>query len=160
VDGIREWSHPEERATPVSRRTHIAFSLILTVAFFACSCSSENVARYPAVRQPLGQRQALHPGLWRGQVGMTLIDFRIDQVLPAAVAVRVSGTVLRLANQPKPASALDTYFYDRPRTCKLTADGRSFDCTRYVDMHIDNGLLCGVYQAPNEALRPCLQPVP
>lgn len=90
---------------------------------------------------------------------MTLIDFRIDQVLPAAVAVRVSGTTLRLANQPKPASVLDTYFYDRPRTCKLTADGRSFDCTRYTDMHIDNGLLCGVYQAPSAVLRPCLQPV-
>ena len=90
---------------------------------------------------------------------MTSVDFVVDQVSPATVSVRVSGTVLRQANRSLQTSGIDNYFYDRPRTCKRTADGRSFDCTRYTDMHIDNGFLCGVYEAPEQVYRPCLDPV-
>jgi hypothetical protein len=68
--------------------------------------------------------------------------------------------VLRQANnRSMAASGLDNFFYDRPRACKRTADRKSFDCTRYTDMHIDNGMLCGVYDAPDAVYRPCLQPV-
>jgi hypothetical protein len=124
------------------------------------ACSSQQSAQYPPGRRPLGAREALHPGHWRGPIGMTDVDFRIEQVAPAAVSVRVSGTVLHQANRSYDASSPDNYFYDRPRSCKITADRRSFDCTRYTDMHIDNGLLCGVYAAPGQVYRPCLQPAP
>ena len=124
------------------------------------SCSSATDPQYPPARHPHGVREALHPGHWRGPVNMTEVDFHIDQVLPTAVAVHVSGTVLHQANRSYDASSPNNYFYDRPRSCKRTADGRSFDCTRYVDMHIDNGLLCGVYVAPDQVFRPCFQPVP
>jgi hypothetical protein len=105
-------------------------------------------------------REALHPGHWRGQIGATEVDYVIQQVAPAAVSVRVSGTVLQQANRSLQTSSVDNYFYDRPRSCKRTGDGKSFDCTRYTDMHIDNGLLCGVYQTPEQVYRPCLDPVP
>lgn len=125
-----------------------------------CSCSSQQSAPYPQARQPVGVREALHPGHWRGPIGMTEVDFRIDQVAPASVSVHVSGTVLHQANRSYDTSSPDNYFYDRPRSCRITADHRSFDCTRYTDMHIDNGLLCGVYAAPGQVYRPCLQPAP
>jgi hypothetical protein len=125
-----------------------------------CSCSSQQSAQYPQARRPVGVREALHPGHWRGPIGMTEVDFRIDQVAPASVSVHVSGTVLHQANRSYDTSSPDNYFYDRPRSCRITADHRSFDCTRYTDMHIDNGLLCGVYAAPGQVYRPCLQPVP
>ncbi|MBV9554860.1 MAG: hypothetical protein JO032_18930 [Alphaproteobacteria bacterium] len=128
-------------------------------ALFLVSCTDEESSRYPAPRRPFGVREALHPGHWRGQIGTTEVDFTIDRVMPGAVAVRVSGTVLRQANRSLQASSVDNYFYDRPRTCKTLADGRSFDCTRYSGMHIDNGLLCGVYATPQEVYRPCLEPV-
>ena len=134
--------------------------LIAAAALLVCSCSSEPVRRYPAAPKPLGAREMLHPGHWRGTVGMTAVDFYIDQVSAAAVSVHVSGTVLRQANKSYETSGVQNYFYDRPRTCKRTSDGRSFDCTRYTDMHIDNGLLCGVYEAPDQVIRPCLEPVP
>jgi hypothetical protein len=102
----------------------------------------------------------LHAGHWRGAIGMTQVDFVVDQVSPAAVSVRVSGTVLHQANRSYDKSSLENYFYDRPRSCKRAADGRSFNCTRYTDMHIDNGLLCGVYEAPGQIYRPCLDPAP
>ena len=91
---------------------------------------------------------------------MTEVDYIVDQVTPTTVVVKVSGTVLHQANRSYDASSPNNYFYDRPRNCKRTADGRSFDCTRYTDMHIDNGLLCGVYAAPDQVYRPCLDPVP
>ncbi|HEU0215425.1 MAG TPA: hypothetical protein VFQ90_02120 [Stellaceae bacterium] len=151
--------HCEERAPRASRRTRLPKFLLLVAALFACACSSDDGPQYPAARRPLGMREALHAGHWRGQVGMTEVDFVIDQVAPTSVSVRVSGTVLRQANRSLQTSSLDNYFYDRPRTCKRTADGKAFDCTRYTDMHIDNGLLCGVYQAPGQVYRPCLEPV-
>jgi hypothetical protein len=136
----------------------MALKFMVLVALFITSCSPEP-AHYPPVRRPLGVREPLHQGHWRGQVAMTLVDFYIDQVSPTAVSVHVSGTVLRQANRSLQTSGVENYFYDRPRTCKRTADGKSFDCTRYTDMHIDNGLLCGVYEAPGQVYRPCLEPV-
>ncbi|HZK90123.1 MAG TPA: hypothetical protein VFC56_08265 [Stellaceae bacterium] len=133
--------------------------IALAATLLVSSCSPEP-ARYPAARRPLGVREALHPGHWRGPVNMTEVDFFIDRVLPAAVAVHVSGTVQRQGNRSLETSSLQNYFYDRPRTCKRIAGGTSFDCTRYTDMHIDNGLLCGVYQAPDQVVRPCFEPVP
>jgi hypothetical protein len=132
----------------------------MTAAGVLGACSSEQTMHYPPGRQPLGVREALHAGHWRGQVGMTEVDYMIEQVTPATVLVKVSGTVLHQANRSYDASSTQNYFYDRPRSCKITADRRSFDCTRYVDMHIDNGLLCGVYEAPDQVYRPCLDPVP
>jgi hypothetical protein len=137
-----------------------AAGVLVAAALFLTSCSPEPGPRYPAARQPTGVREALHPGHWRGPVAQTEVDFFIDQVLPASVAIHVSGQVLRQANRSYQGSSLDSYFYDRPRTCKRTADGKSFDCTRYTDMHIDNGLLCGVYEAPGQVIRLCLEPVP
>jgi hypothetical protein len=151
--------HPEERAPHAPQRKPLPKILLLVAALLACSCSSDDGPHYAAARRPLGMRETLHTGHWRGQVGMTEVDYVIDQVAPTSVSVRVSGTVLRQANRSLQASSVDNYFYDRPRTCKRTADGKAFDCTRYTDMHIDNGLLCGVYQAPEQLYRPCLEPV-
>ncbi|HML10542.1 MAG TPA: hypothetical protein VK432_06760 [Stellaceae bacterium] len=137
-----------------------ALSLLLAAALFVGSCSPEPQRQYVLARHPVGAREPLHPGHWRGPVGMTQVDYIIDQVTPLAVTVRVSGTVLHQVNRSYDESSPQNYFYDRPRTCKRTADGRSFDCTRYTDMHIDNGLLCGVYAAPDQVYRPCLDPVP
>jgi hypothetical protein len=141
----------------VGRKSFLLF--VMSAALLLASCSEEEPVRYAAARRPLGVREALHPGHWRGQVGMTEVDFVIDKVESATVAVRVSGTVLRQANRSLQTSSVDNYFYDRPRSCKRAADGKSFDCTRYTGMHIDNGLLCGVYEAPGQVYRPCLDPV-
>jgi hypothetical protein len=133
--------------------------LILATALLS-ACSSEPQRSYPQARQPLGLREALRPGHWRGPIGQTEVDYMIEQVAPATVTVKVSGTVLHQANKSYDSSSLQNYFYDRPRVCKRTNDGRAFDCTRYTDMHIDNGLLCGVYTTPDQVYRPCLEPVP
>jgi hypothetical protein len=137
----------------------ITTALLMIAALFLISCSSDERS-YPPVRKPTGVRETLRPGHWRGPVASTQVDYFIDQVSPGTVAVRVSGTVLRQANRSLQTSDVDNYFYDRPRTCKRTSDGRAFDCTRYTDMHIDNGLLCGVYAAPDRIYRPCLEPAP
>jgi hypothetical protein len=152
-------AHPEERAKRAPRRTHAASALLFSGAALLCACTPDR-PQYPAVRHPTGARETLHPGHWRGAVGATAVDYYIDQVTPLAVSVRVSGTVLHQANRSYDKSSPDNYFYDRPRSCKRTADGRAFDCTRYTDMHIDNGLLCGVYAAPDQVYRPCLEPAP
>jgi hypothetical protein len=137
----------------------LATTLLGGAVLLLSNCSPEPARNYPAARQPTGVREALHTGHWRGVVGNTAVDYQIEQVNPTAVSVRVSGTVLRQANKSLETSGVDNYFYDRPRSCKLTADRRTFDCTRYTDMHIDNGLLCGVYEAPDHVYRPCLEPV-
>ena len=136
-----------------------AGAVVVLAALLVCSCAPEP-PQYPPPRRPLGVREPLRTGHWRGPVGMTEVDYSIDQVTPTTVTVRVSGTVLRQANRSLETSGVENYFYDRPRTCKRIADGKSFDCTRYTDMHIDNGLLCGVYEAPDQVIRPCLEPVP
>src|SRR5580698_5959101 len=142
-------------------KTKAAASLLLAAALSVAACSADQAARqYPQPRRPSGVKEALHPGHWRGPVGITEVDYVIEQVTPTTVVVKVSGTVLHQANRSYDASSMQNYFYDRPRSCKITADRRSFDCTRYVDMHIDNGLLCGVYTAPDQVYRPCLEPVP
>lgn len=143
----------------MANRVCAALAALFTAAIVVSSCSPD-APRYAAARRPLGVREALHPGHWRGPVNMTEVDFYIDRVLPGAVAIHVSGTVLRQANRSLASSGVDNYFYDRPRSCKLTADGRTFDCTRYTDMHIDNGLLCGIYAAPGQVFRPCFEPAP
>jgi hypothetical protein len=141
-------------------KTKVVASVLLVAALSIAACSSDTQRHYPRARHPIGDREPLHPGHWRGPVGMTEVDYIIDQVTPLAVTVRVSGVVLHQANRSYDTSSTQNYFYDRPRSCKRTADGRSFDCTRYTDMHIDNGLLCGVYEAPDQVYRPCLEPVP
>jgi len=131
----------------------------LTAALLLCACTAEPVA-YPQARKPTGVREPLRTGHWGGLIGQTQVDFVVQQVADRTVTVRVSGTVLRQANnRSMAASGLDNFFYDRPRSCKRTSDGKSFDCTRYTDMHIDSGMLCGVYDAPEAIYRPCLQPV-
>ena len=152
--------HPEERAKPASRRTHVVGKVLTALLLLTAACTPEEAPHYPAARRPLGTREALHPGHWRGPIGGTQVDYAIEQVAATTVAVRVSGTVLRQANRSYDSSSLQNYFYDRPRTCKRTSDGKTFDCGRYTDMHIDNGLLCGVYAAPDQVYRPCLDPVP
>ena len=102
--------------------------------------------------------EPLRQGHWRGPVNMTEVDFYVDRVSPTTVSIHVSGTVLHQANRSYASSDAQNYFYDRPRTCKRIAAGRAFDCTRYTDMHIDNGLLCGVYEAPDQVYRLCLDP--
>ena len=136
---------------------HVA--LLFGVAATVLGACSDDERHYPAVRHPTGVREALRAGHWRGPVATTEVDYFVDQVSPRTVSVHVSGTVLRQANRSLQTSSVDNYFYDRPRTCKRLADGRSFDCTRYTDMHIDNGLLCGVYEAPDRVYRLCLEPV-
>jgi len=131
----------------------------MAVALLISACTPKP-AHYPPVHGPLGVKEPLRPGHWRGPVGMTEVDFAIDHVSPTTVSVHVSGTVLHQANRSLETSSVQNYFYDRPRICKITADGRAFDCTRYTDMHIDNGLLCGTYEAPEQTYRPCLEPVP
>jgi hypothetical protein len=160
--------HPEKRPQGASRRTRdrrkstvrTAATTFLTLAALLLGACSPEPAHYPAVRRPLGVREVLHPGHWRGPVGLTEVAFAIDQVSTTTVSVHVSGTVLHQANRSLETSSVQNYFYDRPRTCKITADARSFDCTRYTDMHIDNGLLCGTYEAPEQSYQPCLEPVP
>jgi hypothetical protein len=156
---LNDGPHPGERPKSASRRTQLALLLVMAAVMLG-ACSSEETAQYSPARRALGVREVLHAGHWRGQVGMTEVDYVIEQVSPTAVLVKVSGTVLHQANRSYDKSSPDNYFYDRPRTCKIAAGGRSFDCTRYVDMHIDNGLLCGVYEAPDQVYRPCLDPVP
>ena len=137
----------------------VGAGLLLGTALCVASCSSKPQYHYPQARHPTGERQPLHTGRWRGAVGNTEVDYAIEQVTPSAVSVRVSGTVLHQANRSYNPSSPDNYFYDRPRSCKRVGD-RAFDCTRYTGMHIDNGLLCGFYQAPDQTYRPCLEPVP
>jgi hypothetical protein len=143
----------------MSNKLGTASTALLVVVLLISSCTPQS-PHYPPARKPLGVREALRTGHWRGPINMTEVDFYIDQVAATTVAVHVSGTVLRQANKSLETSGVQNYFYDRPRTCKIIADGRSFDCTRYTDMHIDNGLLCGVYAAPDQVVRPCLEPVP
>lgn len=143
----------------MSKNPVLVLVALIVAATFIAACSSEPTRRYPPVRHPTGAREPLHTGHWRGPVGTTEVDYTIEQVSPTTVLVKVSGTVLHQANRSYDNSGLQNYFYDRPRSCKRVGD-RAFDCTRYTDMHIDDGLLCGVYAAPDQVYRPCLEPIP
>jgi hypothetical protein len=130
----------------------IAGLLMIGALLLMSSCEPEPVQTRPG--GPTGTRQTLHPGDWQGAMGGTMIDFRIDQVTPGQVSVRISGTVI----QPV-AKGVDSYFYDRPKLCPKRADGFSFDCPHYSDMRNDNGLLCGTYTLNSLVYHPCFAPV-
>ena len=100
----------------------------------------------------------MRPGYWQGTVGETLVDFHIDQVSPKQVFIRISGNMLRPYPREMEKLGYQSYFYDRPTTCQITADGYSFECRRYKDMHIDNNFLCGSYTLSNQTYHPCLAP--
>ena len=131
--------------------------LLAAVTLLLCSCDTPGPAGNPrAAPSPRGIRDPLREGHWRGAIGATMVDFAIDRVSDKEVSIRVSGTIIASANRSMDAQ--DNFFYDRPRTCKRNVYGASFNCTRYTDMHIDNGLLCGKYEAPSDKFDICLQP--
>jgi hypothetical protein len=132
-------------------------AILLATALLLCSCDTPGPEGNPgATLSPRGIRDPLREGHWRGVVGATVVDFYIDRVSDKEVAIHVAGTVVAQANRSMDAQ--DNFFYDRPRTCKRNTYGASFDCTRYTDMHVDNGLLCGAYKAPSDDFHICLQP--
>jgi hypothetical protein len=128
----------------------------LAAALLAVSCAPPPNPKPPS--GPIGIRQPLRPGYWQGTVGETLVDFRIDQVLPKQVFIRISGNLLRAYPKEMEKLGYQSYFYDRPTTCRINVDGYSFECRRYRDMHIDNNFLCGNYTLANQTYHPCLAP--
>jgi hypothetical protein len=130
----------------------------VVVAAALCSCAHP-APKQPVVRAPLGISQPLQQGHWRGMVGPTLVDFHIDRISPGDVSIHIYGAMPNQVNRSMETQHVPTSFVDHPRTCKIKDDDRSFDCNRYTDMHIDNGFLCGIYQAPSEVFQPCLEPV-
>jgi hypothetical protein len=131
---------------------------LLLAALSVCSCARHPPQQQAVPRTPLGIREALRPGHWRGQIGPTIVDFLIGSISPDEVAIQIYGSMPPQANRSMETQHVPTSFYDRPRTCRIDDDGRSFTCNRYSDMHIDNGFLCGNYEAPNETYHPCLPP--
>ncbi|HYM73147.1 MAG TPA: hypothetical protein VET89_09205 [Stellaceae bacterium] len=111
-----------------------------------------------ATLAPRGAREPLRTGHWRGAVGPTMVDFFVNGVAGADVAIRIYGSIMRQANRSMEKLDISNSFVDRPRTCKRSGDGKTFDCTRYADMHIDNSLLCGEYRSPGETFHFCLPP--
>jgi hypothetical protein len=108
------------------------------------------------MRAPNGSREPLQTGHWRGVVQSTLVDFYVDRLSAKDVAIHVNGGLINTTVKDSPEHPVA--FVDHPTTCKRNPDGRSFDCARYKDMHIDNGFLCGTYRLPGETLRPCFAP--
>jgi hypothetical protein len=140
-----------------TNRRKATAGLLMAVILLLCACETPGTGGNPsATLSPRGIRDPLREGHWRGVVGATMVDFTIDRVSDKEVAIHVAGNVVAQANRSMDAQ--DNFFYDRPRTCKRNTYGASFDCTRYTDMHIDNGLLCGTYEAPSNTLHICLQP--
>ena len=128
---------------------------LMLVALLLCACIAQAARITRRCADPSGSRSRCIRGIGAGRSGMTEVDFAIDQVSPTTVVgARLRHRAAPGEQEPARLRASQNYFYDRPRTCKRTADGRSFDCTRYTDMHIDNGLLCGVYEAPDQVYRP------
>jgi hypothetical protein len=132
-----------------------AAAMIAAASLLTCSCAQDDLPG--RVRAPTGSRLVLQSGHWRGPVRQTMVDFRVDSVAVDKVGIRVSGWLLdpTIKNSPEHP----TTFADRPTTCKRKPDGRSFDCARYTDMHIDNGFLCGVYTLRDDTSRICFPPV-
>jgi hypothetical protein len=132
-------------------------AFLLGTTLLLCSCDTPSLEGNPAATlSPRGVRDPLREGHWRGPMGSTLVDFYIDHVSEKEVGVHVAGSVALQANRSM--DDIQNFFFDRPRTCKTNTYGASFNCTRYTDMHIDNRLLCGTYEAPSETLHICLQP--
>ena len=131
--------------------------ILIAAALLLAACAPEQTTSAPT--KPLGIRQPLHTGLWRGEMGGTMVDFSVDRVAPAEVNVHISGQVIQpLPKQLRPPG-YQPYFYDRPKVCSIKYDRYTFDCPHYTDMHIDNGLLCGTYTLNASVYRPCFQPV-
>ena len=131
--------------------------LTATALLLLGACTDETKPQY--VAEPLGIRQPLHPGNWRGAMGGTMIYFNIDQVSSTAVNVHIAGEVMQPPPKELQPKGYQPYFYDRPKVCTIKYDRQTFDCPHYTDMHIDNGLLCGTYTLENLVYRPCFQPV-
>jgi len=131
--------------------------VLLAAALLLGACTEETKPTYTA--QPLGIRQPLHTGDWRGAMGGTMIDFHVDQVSSSEVNVHISGQVMQPLPKAMQEPGYQPYFYDRPKVCPIKYDRHTFDCPHYTDMHIDNGLLCGTYTLNDSVYRPCFQPV-
>jgi len=131
--------------------------VLIAVALLLAACNPEATPSGPA--GPLGIRQPLHTGLWRGPMGGTMVDFNIDQVSSSEVNVHISGQVVQPLPKAQQPAGYQPYFYDRPKICSIKYDRHTFDCPHYTDMHIDNGLLCGIYTLNSLVYRPCFQPV-
>jgi hypothetical protein len=137
------------------RARRLAVAACAATALLAASCApADNAGRNP---QPNGSREVLRTGHWRGAVQSTRVDFYVDRIAPGDVAIHVNGGLISTTLKDSPEHPIA--FTDRPTTCKRKPDGRSFDCLRYKDMHVDNGFLCGVYQLYGQTLRPCFAPV-
>jgi hypothetical protein len=121
--------------------------VLIAVTLLLAACNPESTPSGPA--GPLGIRQALHTGNWRGPMGGTMVDFNID----------ISGQVMQPLPKAMQPAGYQPYFYDRPKVCSIKYDRHTFDCPHYTDMHIDNGLLCGTYTLNSSIYRPCFQPV-
>ena len=135
----------------------MATKFLLAAALLVVSCAPPPPEKPPAA--PLGIREPLRPGYWQGAVGETMVDFHIDRVSPQQVSIHISGNMIRPYPKEMEKQGYQSYFYDRPTTCAVRADGHSFDCTRYKDMHIDNNFLCGNYSLYNQTYHPCLSPM-
>lgn len=132
-----------------------ALGLFVAVLLLVSACHPK--PGIPPVPQPNGSRLALAPGHWTGTMGETYVNFNIDRVTPTGVAININGGLSSPYARNTPGHPVT--FTDRPTTCKINPDGRSFDCLRYKDMHIDNGLLCGVYILRSEVYHPCFVPL-
>jgi len=131
--------------------------VLIAAAMLLGACTPEPNSSQPA--EPLGIRQPLHTGNWRGAMGGTMVDFHIDQVSSSDVNVHISGQVMQPLPKEMQSAGYQPYFYDRPKICSIKYDRHTFDCPHYTDMHIDNGLLCGTYTLNSSVYRPCFQPV-
>jgi len=131
----------------------------LVLALLSLAACAEPAAPPARPLGPTGAREALHAGYWQGAMGGTMVDFRVDRVLPGEVDVRISGNVINPPPKALQPPGYQSYFYDRPKVCTRRPDGRTFDCPHYADMHIDNGLLCGSYVLDSRVFQPCFQPV-
>lgn len=131
--------------------------VLIAAALLLGACTEETQTKY--VAEPLGVRQPLHAGEWKGPMGGTMVYFNIDQVSSAAVNVHIAGEVINPPPKSQQPRGYQPYFYDRPKVCSIKYDRRTFDCPHYTDMHLDNGLLCGTYTLESLVYRPCFKPV-
>jgi len=140
----------------MSTETRMAAGFLLALGLLICSCNREpNLPVAPP--QPNGGRLPLKAGHWAGTMQSNLVNFYIDSIASDHVAIHLNGGSISPTAKNTPGNPVS--FSDRPTTCKRNADGVSFDCLRYKDMHIDNGFLCGVYQLYGQVFYPCFASV-
>lgn len=138
---------------PIDPR-RIAAGAFLAAALTTWSCTPQET---PPPPEPNGSSLPLRTGHWAGIMGTWRIDFFVDRVLSDRVAIHLVGGSIDPNAHNTPGNPVS--FTDRPTTCRIDADGVSFDCLRYKGMHIDNGFLCGTYIL-NGHVRPlCFQPI-